>query len=260
MIFDEMYKRSKKADENKEAKKKLSAAIDETRDFNLYTDLNDLVFNKLEFTDENSTIDVKCESMLKGYYKKNEKLKYPLHDMVDNFSIITRHVKLSDLTAPYILCDESQILFLSHFVKLYDQFNSDKLATQLCDKEVIKDGEFRYSFGFYDHILKNELIQEACSTHKHYLVGFEIVKNSAETKKAKELVYDFKFHVITNKEPIKIANEEPIEDPCEKRPQCNCNCHDDGIPVDPKYVKILEVKDLDDLPKSLLNVIREITE
>ncbi|MDY5853854.1 MAG: hypothetical protein SPK28_06515 [Bacilli bacterium] len=258
MIFDEMYKQSKKADENKEAKKKLSAVIDETRDFNLYTYLNDLVFNKLEFTDENSTINVKCESMLKDYYKKNEKLKYPLNGIADNFSIITRHVKLSDLTAPYILYDEDQILFLSHFVKLYDQFNSDKLATQLCDKEVIKDGEFKYSFSFSDYILKNELIQEACSAHKHYLAGFEIVKNSAETKKAKELVYDFKFHVITNKEPIKIANEEPVENPCEKRPQCNC--HDDGIPVDPKYVKILEVKDLDDLPKSLLNIIREITE
>ena len=258
MVFDEMYKRSKKADENKEAKKKLFAAIDETRDFNLYADLNDLVFNKLEFTDENSTIDVKCESTLKGYYKKNEKLKYPLNGIADNFSIITRHVKLSDLTVPYMLNDEDQILLLSHFVKLYDQFNSDKLAAQLCDKEAIKDGEFRYSFSFSDHILKNELIQEACSAHKHYLAGFEIVKNSAETKKAKELVYDFKFHVITNKEPIKIANEEPVEDTCENHPQCNC--HDDGIPVDPKYVKILEVKDLDDLPKSLLNVIREITE
>ena len=71
-------------------------------------------------------------------------------------------------------------------------------------------------------------------------------------------MYDFKFHVITNKEPIKITNEETVDDSCEKRPQCNC--HDDGIPVDPKYVKILEVKDLDDLPKSLLNIIREITE
>ena len=258
MIFDEMYKRSKKADENKEAKKKLFAAIDETRDFNLYTYLNDLVFNKLEFTDENSTIDVKCESTLNSYYKKNEKLKYPLNGIADNFSIITRHVKLSDLTVPYMLNDEDQILLLSHFVKLYGQFNSDKLAAQLCDKEAIKDGEFRYSFSFSDHILKNELIQEACSAHKHYLAGFEIVKNSAETKKAKELVYDFKFHVITNKEQIKIANEEQVEDPCENHPQCNC--HDDGIPVDPKYVKILEVKDLDDLPKSLLDVIREITE
>jgi len=262
MKFEDVRTKFQKLEKEMSEAKVTAKRLRESRIAELYKEMNEIVFENLELNLNNCDISEGNKADLDSYFKGD--VSRLLSKIAGDLGILTISLPVSAFKKPYLLTDGSDknMLFVSSFIQDYDSLNNGHLADSIINVELASKYHFNSSFTGY--IFGNSAVETLCVSHNRYLVGFEIVENSAKSKKAKEAVLDFKFYYISNKpsekapeheDPsIKLAKMAEAAKPKQKKPEC----HGDGIPKDGQFVKIVEVKDPSQIPELIDKLFRNI--
>lgn len=291
MKCNELYAEAQKQTLEKNKIVNAAKKLNESRKAELYTRLNEIVFDGLDLSPNNSGIVIGKDDVLEHTTSK-------LATIARDYSVLTVSIPLSSLKKPFIVvttAKDTNTLKLCNFIHNFDELAGDLMTESLANRIVNLDSEksFRLPIFEMQYLIKeNETIQKLCAEHNQYLVSFEVVSNQVKTKKSKNgMILDFKFGFITNKlsaddlaKPFnldKANSREDHTDPLIKSakiaeeiidafkktkttpPNCGshdvkreCKCHDDGVPN--TAIKIIEVKDPSELPKAIRDLLGDV--
>lgn len=291
MKCNELYAEAQKQTLEKNKIMNAAKKLNESRKAELYTRLNEIVFDGLDLNPDNSRIVIGKDDVLEHTTSK-------LATIARDYSVLTVSIPLSSLKKPFIVttAEDANTLKLCDFIHNFDELAGDLMTESLANRIVDLDSEKSFKLPIFEMqylIKENTTIKKLCAEHNQYFVSFEVVSNPAKTKKSKDgLVLDFKFGFITNKlsaddlaNPLNLDKDKSREDRTDPlikstkiaeeiidafkktkttppncgshvKRECECKCHDDGVPN--TAIKIIEVKDPSELPKAIRDLLGDV--